>query len=111
MASTIKGTFTKLISFIPGLHRSTDKMSDLSKFKPTDNLDHRYGDPKVLREHLKKLGFPDEKIRIQASESNGLEVQLERQLTEKEKSDIFRSFQDAKRGSRKPSSKEIEGDD
>ncbi|KAJ8128959.1 hypothetical protein O1611_g4671 [Lasiodiplodia mahajangana] len=92
MASTIKETFTKFIGFIPGLRRSMDNMNDPSEFEATENPQHWYEDMDV-------------------TEGRGLEVQLERQLTEKEKADIFKHFKEVKDEKRKGNPEEAEDDE
>ncbi|KAI1333034.1 hypothetical protein F5Y16DRAFT_393442 [Xylariaceae sp. FL0255] len=111
MPLPIQAILTKFIDFIPGLRRSPDKMTTLPEFKATDNLSHRYSDQNVLREYLiNVLKFNKDEIRIQATQELGLQVQLNRDLTNKERSDIFRHFKEVKLRNRASSSQEKEGD-
>ncbi|KAH9906834.1 hypothetical protein F4778DRAFT_600300 [Xylariomycetidae sp. FL2044] len=86
---TVKERLIQVVYLLPGLRSRQSKMPEKDKFTPTDNFDHRYANPKRLRQALINMGFKDKDIRIQATEKNGLEVQLPRQIDKKEKDAIL----------------------
>ncbi|KAJ4388151.1 hypothetical protein N0V93_008757 [Gnomoniopsis smithogilvyi] len=63
-------------------------------FEATDKLKHRYANDEVLRRSLILMGFKDKEIKISAKESDGLSVQLSKQLTDDQKKTIFEAFKD-----------------
>ncbi|RWA11457.1 hypothetical protein EKO27_g3650 [Xylaria grammica] len=77
-------------------------MAEPAKFTATDNFEHRYAEPIVLRKALIELGFKDEDIKIRATEAKGLDVQLPREVTKEQKQFIYQKFVDAKYAKRAP---------
>ncbi len=67
MLSTVKEQFVKLADLIPGLRSRRNTMDAPPPFKATDNFEHRYENPKVLRQALIDMGFKDEEIKIQVN--------------------------------------------
>ncbi|KAI1744465.1 hypothetical protein F4680DRAFT_225739 [Xylaria scruposa] len=100
MASTIKETLSRMADHIPGFRSRRNEMGE--ELKPTDNLGHRYAEREVLREALKEMGFKDKEIRIWETESRGFDVNLPRELTNKEKETIFKKFEAAAYAKRAP---------
>ncbi|KAI0458535.1 hypothetical protein F5B21DRAFT_435656 [Xylaria acuta] len=102
MASTIKEQFVKLVDLIPGLRLRRHAMAEESNRKPTDNLSHRYQNQEVLRKALIDMKFKDKDIKIWATEAKGLDVQLPRELTEDEKTAIYKKFEEVVYAQRRP---------
>ncbi|KAI0805506.1 hypothetical protein GGR55DRAFT_655547 [Xylaria sp. FL0064] len=102
MFSTVKEQFIKVAEHIPGLHFHRHTMAEPAPFKATDNFNHRYADPEVLKRALIEIGFTEDEIKIKATEANGLDVELPRELTKEQKKNINQKFVDAKNASRAP---------
>ncbi|KAI0862947.1 hypothetical protein F4860DRAFT_512544 [Xylaria cubensis] len=107
MASSVKVTMSKIADLIPGLRHRRKEEAEVF----THQLGHRYGDPAVLREALREMGFKDEDIITTATEARGLEAHLPRELTDQEVETIFKKFASAKYALRAPPKGVVDADD
>ncbi|KAI3327009.1 hypothetical protein HD806DRAFT_379832 [Xylariaceae sp. AK1471] len=108
MLSTVKERFIQVMDLIPGLLSRQNAMTEAPKFKATDSFEGRYVDKEVLRKALVGLGFKDTEIKIQATETKGLDVELPKEITKEQKASINKQFVDAKN---RPPPKEADDED
>ncbi|KAI1125077.1 hypothetical protein F5Y10DRAFT_248033 [Nemania abortiva] len=103
-STTIKNSFSKLLSFIPGFRRSPDNMA--SDYTVENIITHPYENDQHLHACLVSMGFIGKNIVIKANAKKGFTALLPYSLKDDQKKTISDYFTKMKREERKKAAQE-----